>query len=459
MGNTPFLERSMSVALLPLLMLAGCGGSGVAPASAPPADAPHASPQGIVLATSAGSPTKVGISWADGGAHAAAYRIDRDGGPLGMVRDAAGTTYDTGLKPASRYCYQVTALDAAGAGIARSNESCTSTAPLAGWDIQMIYQAPPVTLALDAEGRERVSFCGSDGVYFQARQADGSLSTTRLDPGAACFNALLVVAADGSDHIVYADTNHGQLRYATDVSGSWTISVIAGADGAEFPSLAVDRADAIHVAYLVFTGHSPDCFQLDYATDASGSWQTTLVESVLAYPSIGVDDSGMPHVAYLGQAQPDGSYPVHYRSYVSDAWSDEIVAASADSKTLVALAVDAAGDASLVYKSQAELRYVAGVSGRWVSSQVDSFDAAGLEEGRYGAYDVSIDLDTSGRPHLAYQDSGGNLKYARLDSGRWATLYVDTEGTQNQIKVDAAGHAHVTYGSVDNLYSKLAVSP
>jgi len=460
MGNVPLLERPICVALLLPVLLAACGGgSGTAPAPASGADAPFMSTRSIVLDAIAGSPTKVDISWSGGSTHVAGYRIYRDGELVDTVRDGGGKTSDTGLTPGNRYCYQVTAVDAIGAGIADSNKNCVITASLAGWDIQMIDQAPPLALALDAQGRERVSFCGSTGVYFQARQADGSISTVWLDPTAACFNALLAVGSDGSDHIVYADTNHDQLRYATDVSGAWVISVIPGADGAEFPSLAIDQGDVIHVAYLVFTGHSPDCFQLVYASDASGSWQTTLVESVLAYPSIAVDGAGTPHIAYLGAAQADGRYPVHYRSYVSDGWSDEIVATSEDPKTLVALAVTQAGDASLVYKSRAELEYVTGVSGHWMTSQVDRFDAAGPEEGRYGAYDVSIDLDTAGKPHLAYEDTDGNLKYAHLSSGSWDRVYVDTEGNQNQIKMDAAGHAHVTYGDAENLYSKLAVSP
>lgn len=459
MGKTPLFGRSMILTLMLSASVAGCG-SGNAPSS--PSAAPMASStstQSVVLEAAADSATTVHMSWTGSGTPGARYRIYRDGELLDTVRDGGGKAHDTGLTPGTQYCYQLTAVDAAGAGTADSNKSCVTTAPLAGWDIQQISAAPPVSLALDPQGRERISFCGSGRVYFQAPQADGSISTASLDPSAACFNALLVVGGDGSDHIVYADTHSNQLKYATDVSGGWVVSVIPGADGAQFPSLAIDQGDAVHVAYLVFTGHSPDAYQLDYASDASGSWQITLVESVLAYPSIAVDATGAPHIAYLGAVQPDGTYPVHYRSFVSSAWSDEIIATSEDPKTSVALAVTPAGHADLVYKSQTDLEYVTGASGHWVATQVDSFDAAGPVYDQYGAYDVSMDLDAAGKPHLAYEDASGNLKYAHLSSGRWATLYVDTEGTQNKIKMDAAGHAHITYAGVDNLYSKLAVSP
>lgn len=456
MGKKPSFERSLFLSLLFSALLEGCDGGAGSNSDTSQSSASHAA---IVLEAAADSATAVHMSWAASGADAAGYRIYRDGELLDTAHDDSGKTHDTGLTPGSRYCYRVTAVDAAGAGIADSNQSCTTTAPLAGWDIQQVAAAPPVSLALDPEGRERISFCGAEGVYFQARQADGSVSTVVPDPAAACFNALLAVGGDGSDHIVYADTNSDQLKYATDISGNWVVSVIPGADGAQFPSLALDQGNAIHVAYLMFTGHDSDAYQLGYASDASGSWQTSLVESVLAYPSIAVDAAGLPHIAYLGAARADGRYPVHYRSSSSTGWSDQVIAASEDPKTLVALAVTPAGQAGIAYKSQAELDYVTDTSGRWVTTQVDSFDVTGQELDAYGAYDVSVDMDAAGKPHLAYEDSSGNLKYAGMGGSGWDAVYVDTQGAQNQIRMDAAGHAHIAYAGMDNLYSMLAVSP
>lgn len=450
MGKMPFLGPSLILTLLLSALLAGCGSGNAPPPSAIV----------ITLAVAPDSATSIHMSWTGSGAPSVRYRIYRDGRLVDTVRDDSGAARDTGLEPGSRHCYRVTAVDTAGTGIADSNQSCANTAPLAGWDIQRISAAPPLSLALDAQGLDRVSFCGPSGVYYQARQADGTVSSTWLDPTAECFDALLVAGDDGSDHIVYADTNSDQLKYATDVSGQWVISVIPGADGAEFPSLDLDQGGAIHVAYLMFTGQSPDAYQLYYVSNVSGSWQTSLVESVIAYPSIGVDAAGIPHIAYLGAAQPDGTYPVHYRSYSSSGWSDQIVTTSADPKTLVVLAMAPSGGADLVYKSQLDLEYLTQVpNGGWVATRVDSFDAAGDEDGLYGSYDVSIDMDAAGTPHLAYEDNSGNLKYASLSSGRWTTQYVDTEGAQNQIEMDPAGHAHIVYAGVDNLYSKLAVSP
>lgn len=450
MGRLPPFGRSMFLSVALSALLEGCG-SGTAPTPL--------STTTIVLKAAADSATEIDMSWKGARMPGARYQVYRDGTLVNTVGDTSSKIHDTGLTPGSQYCYRVSAVDATGAGIADSNQSCASTAALAGWHVKRIAPAPPVSLALDSQGRGRVAFCTSTGVYLRARQADGSIGTTSVDPSAACSTALLVVGGDDSDHVVYADTASDQLKYATDVSGRWVVSAIPGADGAEFPSIAIDQGDAVHVAFLVFTGQSPASYQLDYASDASGSWQTTTVESVLAYPSIAVDATGTPHIAYLGTAQPDGSYPVHYRSYGSGGWSDQVAATSADPKTLVALAVTPNGQVGLVYKSQTELEYATDASGSWVTAQVDSFEATGPEDGQYGAYDVSMDLDTAGNPHLAYQDSNGNLKYASLGVDGWVTVYVDTEGAQNQIRMDTAGQAHITYAGADNLYSKLALSP
>lgn len=461
MESPTLLKRSLSAAggLLLLAGLAGCGGgAAAAPAAAPAADV-SASHQAITLSAKVGSPTKVAISWVASKARGDKYQVYRNGELKTSAAASADGTYDTGLAPGTQYCYQVTVVNSTGAGMASSNQSCVTTAPLAGWNIATIQTAPPLSLALGPQGLERMSFCSSTGVYYQARQADGSWNTVQVDAGASCFNAPLAVGGDGSNHIVYVDDHSNQLKYATDVSGSWSVSTVPGADGAEFYSMALDSGNHVHVAYQLFTGQAPDCYEIVYASNANGSWQNTVVAGAQAYPVIAVDGAGAAHIAYLGGEQADGSYQVHYMTDASGSWTDGVVAESQDAKSLLALAVDTAGHASLVYKSQASLEYASDASGSWKTEQVDSFDASGPEDDSCGAYDVSIDLDSAGQAHVSYEDTSGNLKYAGFDSGQWTTSYVDTEGTQNQIRVDAAGHAHISYGNAQNLYSKLAVSP
>jgi len=179
----------------------------------------------------------------------------------------------------------------------------------------------------------------------------------------------------------------------------------------------------------------------------------------MAYPSIAVDGQGRVAIAYVGCKNSAGSYAVHYLSDASGSWVDSVVGASGDAKSLAALATDAVGHAYIAYKDQAQLEYLNNTSGSWNSTIVDSFDATGPYNDAAGAYDVSIDMDVGGDAHLSYQNADGDLKYASLAAGHWQTAYVDTEGAMSQLKVDAAGHAHIAYANEENLYSKVAVSP
>ena len=85
------------------------------------------------------------------------------------------------------------------------------------------------------------------------------------------------IAIDSTDsiHISYFDETNGDLKYATDKSGSWVISTIdntAGRIVGHFTSIAVDSNDKIHISY-----HDDTMEDLKYATDKTGAWVTSTI--------------------------------------------------------------------------------------------------------------------------------------------------------------------------------------
>ena len=62
---------------------------------------------------------------------------------------------------------------------------------------------------------------------------------------------------------------------------------------------------------------------------------------------------------------------------------------------------------------------------------------------------VSLDLDSSGNPHVAYQDwRNFHLKYATRATGSWVSETVDPNsdnGSQASMRLDSAGKVHVSY--------------
>jgi hypothetical protein len=121
------------------------------------------------------------------------------------------------------------------------------------------------------------------------------------------------LALDRQDkaHLAYYDATNFVLKYATNASGAWVKSAVdsAGIVG-QYASLALDRDDKAHLAYYDATG-----FNLKYITNKTGAWLAETVDSaglVGAYPSIKLDSRGQPHIAYQDATNATLKYAWYY---------------------------------------------------------------------------------------------------------------------------------------------------
>ena len=93
------------------------------------------------------------------------------------------------------------------------------------------------------------------------------------------------------------NANSKHIKYATDISGSWTTtSVDTSTNSVEAVSLVIDSNDGVHISFVNFS--TPNLY---YATNALGSWSTTSVDTndyVGQYSSIGVDSKNNVHISY-----------------------------------------------------------------------------------------------------------------------------------------------------------------
>ena len=109
----------------------------------------------------------------------------------------------------------------------------------------------------------------------------------------------LSIAIDSNDdvHISYYDTTNKDLKYATDKSGSWvTTSIDTSGIVGHYTSIAIDSNDDVHISYLDTSNTD-----LKYATDKSGSWVTTSIDTsgqVGYYTSIAIDSNDDVHISY-----------------------------------------------------------------------------------------------------------------------------------------------------------------
>ena len=91
-----------------------------------------------------------------------------------------------------------------------------------------------------------------------------------------------------------------KLMYATDASGSWVTTIVdsTGRVG-EYTSIAIDSNDKVHISYQ----DSADGYHVKYATDVSGVWVNTTIaggsgSSLAKYPSIAIDSADNVHISY-----------------------------------------------------------------------------------------------------------------------------------------------------------------
>jgi hypothetical protein len=103
-------------------------------------------------------------------------------------------------------------------------------------------------------------------------------------------------------HISYYDNTTYDLKYATCSSNctnqnNWSIEVVDSAgDVGEYSSIAIDSNDNVHISY-----YDSDNGNLKYATNVSGPWVTSTIDKsadVGLYTSIAIDTNNKVHISY-----------------------------------------------------------------------------------------------------------------------------------------------------------------
>jgi hypothetical protein len=264
----------------------------------------------------------------------------------------------------------------------------------------------------------------------------------------------IAIGSSGAVHISYGDidkvTGAISLKYATNASGAWEISVIQGQAGYA-NSIAVDLADRVHIAYTGSQFSSSG--GVWYATNASGTWTATHfyfgANEAIRPVSLGVDAAGVVHIAF---ATGSGICAIAYTNNAAGTWPISYINDSAQCG--VSLALDSAGRPHVAYMDWGDLMYATNVSGAWVSSVIDHMDWVG------GA-DVSIAVGPGDKLHVSYEDQNADLKYATNVSGAWVAQFLDAGGEFGKdmsIKVDPAGKAHISYDYPSNHTLKYVTS-
>ena len=290
------------------------------------------------------------------------------------------------------------------------------------------------SIDLDASGYPHISYysVGDEALrYARWNGSDwGGLAdpsepdTVDSDPDGIVGNgSSLAVDGLGYPHIAYLDSTNGALKYVRWNGSSW-------------------------VGWANHTG--PDT--VDGATDSAGG-----------YRSIALDDAGFPHICYYHSTDS----ALKYARWDGYAWVGMVDGTEPDVVDSVgsvgrdcSLALDSSGYPHISYSdvTNETLKYVQWDGTEWGGPESES--APVVVDSSILVRHTSIVVNTKDEPHIAYGDDGDDtLKYARWDGSAWVGA-VSTSAPeviesathsfgQVSLSLDSSGRPRVGFRGVD----------
>ena len=224
-----------------------------------------------------------------------------------------------------------------------------------GWDNSILVTDEGIihTSSVDPSG------FGGLGVEHAQQTPSGTwLVTAAGSPSIMYANATsIVIGADGQPAIAYYNDLAADLELAERSGSGWRVSVVDSlGDVGRFPSLAVDAAGDLHVAYYHHLGDNAGAIR--YARRTGGVWAIadvdTLADVQLGFTgarrnvALEVDDTGVAHLVYGDQSV------VRYAQGTPGAWTYQTVVDETATQTVLGQQVDMArcaadGSAHIVY--------------------------------------------------------------------------------------------------------------
>ena len=408
------------------------------------------------------------LSW-DSHAEATSYNLywsrsanfPEDGTQL--VENVTSPFLHSSLEDNVTHYYRLTALVSDLEGDRTDAEWATS-----GWIIEQLHSFTPLpetlgtALSIDPEDRPAISFAEGttgNGLLTFSREADNWI-TEELGQGPWMATADIAVDAEGTVHLV---TNTTALVYWRKPSGgNWTSQQLDDQLTCDL-ALTLDGQSRLHLAY--FSGHG-----IRYASNASGVWQVEQVAD--GFSDIGCSGKSrisiaVPaavHIAYRESIAQPPYARLQYASNATGVWVVETVDDSSAVKTL-SLAVDSSRQPHIAWcDNLRQFKYAARNQGNgtW---RLDFIKSAGL------AAHPSLAIGTDDVSHIGFYDTvNGEYKYATNRNGSWTVFPVEKIGLSatfdfidNALSLDSQGNLHASYFNlVDqtlNYVGKHAISP
>ena len=228
-----------------------------------------------------------------------------------------------------------------------------------------------------------------------------STSSSQVINGLFTHGNDIAQGPNGAMAIVGYEATSDDMKLAYYYDGSWTTSVIQNSvTPLQYPSIGIDSAGVIHITYLDLTNNL-----LRYATNASGTWQVSDIDTTTA------------SVSNLASGIIPGT---------------DLVIDSTDIVHIVFSTKDPTNN-------KQSINYTTNQGGSWASTVISDI----LKD----AVDPAIALDSNDKAHVSYyRDTGSDLIYATNEGGAWTREIVEETlnvGKYSSIAVDYNDEVHI----------------
>ena len=259
------------------------------------------------------------------------------------------------------------------------------------------------------------------------------------------------IDVDSSDtpHISYRAGGMNGLRYASWKAGSWFIELVDDRDGAgHTSSMVLNGSDSPSIAYRSVHPH-PDKGALMWTWWNGIEWTFEKLENNTnagAQMSLDLDSDELPRISYVKRLSVDDDRQLWFaEKETNGTWNLTLLDSDGDLR-YTSLFIDWRDWYHISYEELGdELRYALWNGSAWNIEKADT--------GHVGSWS-SIKVDRDGAPHIGYFDMGRRmLKYATKINGSWNTMLVDdmsVSGPSISLDLDSSGCPHISYQSRDD---------
>jgi hypothetical protein len=247
----------------------------------------------------------------------------------------------------------------------------------------------------------------------------------------------------------YNDTGWAKVIYSYKISNEWVKETVDSSYGYiwtnyyMYPSLCLDRYDNPHTVYI--HRREDNTCRLRYANKVSANWSIQELDTISthwAYAALALDTNDYPCIACNHFDSLDSLHYIKYLYYNGISWDSSVID---DGNNLSdwgpSLAIDSKNDPHIAYYQGGDapdsVKYVYWDGTDWVFTEID--------EGWSEHGSLALCLDSFDYPHVAYC-IWPPLYYAYWDGNSWHNEGpIDAASWEIRLDLDSLGLPHIAY--------------